>query len=844
LRKLANGILLIAYLQAAMTQKVPSLLLAICLIPFNRTTAQNSSQILLDLQKLNKLGSVLYIAAHPDDENTRLLSYLASEKHLRAGYLSLTRGDGGQNLVGKEQGELLGVVRTQELLAARRTDGAEQFFTTANDFGFSKNPDETLKIWNKDSILSDIVLIIRRFKPDVIICRFPTTGEGGHGHHTASALLAAEAFTAAGDPKRFPEQLNTLQTWQTKRICWNTFNFGGTNTTSPDQLKVDVGSFNPLLGKSYGEIASESRSMHKSQGFGSPRQRGSSIEYFKFLNGDSARTDLFDGIDQSWTRISNGGTIQKMIEKCILSFDALSPEKSVGPLIEIYQQINKISEDNGVNRYWKKIKLAETEQLLLGCAGLWLEANVPEYSTVAGAPLNITAQVVKRNNSIAKFEKIVFPFSDDTIINSVLKTNELLSFRHWSTVQDKIDYSDPYWLKIKGDGSRYIVPNNILRGRPENPPALTVIFHIDIENLPLRIEKPVVYKFTDPVKGEIYRSFEVLPPVTINLSENLYAFTGEGQKEIFVTVKANSSNIKGILNLKTSRGFTVKIDSPAFELKNKGDETVITAILNAEKNATAGLVDANAEIKGRSFDRSIRRVEYDHIPYQFVLPKAESELVNIQLKKSGNNIAYIAGAGDEVANCLKQIGYHVTMLNEEMLKREDLSKYSAIVTGVRAFNTNNWLQIYYDKLMKYVSDGGNLVVQYNTNSRVGPMQGKIGPYPFNISRERTTDEKADVSFSAPKHRALSFPNEISGRDFEGWVQERGIYYATDTDPHFEKPLLMHDPGEKDQAGSLIIARYGSGNFVYTGLSFFRQLPAGVPGAFKLFVNLISLPKNN
>ena len=300
----------------------------------------NSSEILAGMKKLNVLGSVLYIAAHPDDENTRLITFLSKEKNIRTAYLSLTRGDGGQNLVGKEQAEMLGLLRTQELLAARRVDGGEQFFTRANDFGYSKTPEETFRIWNRDSILSDVVWVIRNFKPDVIICRFPTTGEGGHGHHTASAMLAVEAFNAAGDPKKFPSQLKYTSVWQPKKLFWNTFNFGNTN-----QLQIDVGNFNPLLGKYYGEIAAESRSMHKSQGFGSSKTRGSVIEYFKQLKGDSVIKDPFEGIDMTWNKIKGGSSIQKMISDCVHWYDPQSPEKSITPLLGIYYVIKDLPEN-------------------------------------------------------------------------------------------------------------------------------------------------------------------------------------------------------------------------------------------------------------------------------------------------------------------------------------------------------------------------------------------------------------------------------------------------------------------------------------------------------------------
>lgn len=804
-------------------------------------TQLNSAEIIQQLKKLNTVGSVLYVAAHPDDENTRLLGYLANEKKLKTGYLSLTRGDGGQNLIGKEQGELLGLIRTQELLAARRTDGAEQFFTRANDFGYSKNPEETFTFWNKDSILADVVLTIRKFKPDIIICRFPTTGEGGHGHHTASALLAVEAFDAAADPKKFPEQLKTLEVWQAKRIYWNTFNFGGTNTTAPNQIKIDVGVYNPLLGKGYGEIAAESRSMHKSQGFGSAKQRGSNLEYFKLLKGDSVKNDIFEGINTSWTRLKGTEKVQKAIEDCIKKFNASSPENSVPELVSIYKQLQALDEKDANLKYWKKQKLKDTETLLLGCSGLWLEAFASDYIGIPGQDANVTVQIVNRNKNEVKLNKVNY-LQSDTITALTLKANELYTFKRKEKIS-ATSYSNPYWLNEKHDVGIYTVNDRSLIGKPENDVAQKIIFDINILDLNLKIGRDLVYKYTDPVKGEIYRPFEVLPPVTVNISEKVFVFSDSNPKTVLLTVKANQNNFEGTLQLKASAGWNIVIKDPNIKLKNKNDEVVLEATIMANSNAVSGKLDASVISNGNSYNKSIKRIEYDHIPYQFILSDAEAGLVNVDLKKSGTNIGYIAGAGDDVPAALKQIGYNVTMLTDELLLNEDLSKYNAIVTGVRAYNTNDRLQVHYNKLMDYVKNGGNLIVQYNTNNRIGPVKANIGPYPFTISRDRVTDEKAEMKFVNEKHSALNFPNKITVKDFDGWIQERGIYFATEIDKQYEPIFSIADPGEKASDGSLIIAKSGKGNFVYTGLVFFRELPAGIPGAYRLFVNLLSLPQN-
>lgn len=812
------------------------------------TTAQtspewNSAEILQGIKKLNTVGSVLYVAAHPDDENTRLLGYLAKEKNLRTGYLSLTRGDGGQNLIGKEQGEALGLIRTQELLAARRTDGAEQFFTRANDFGFSKNPEETFTIWEKEQILSDVVLAIRRFKPDVIICRFPTTGEGGHGHHTASAILALEAFDLAADPTKFPEQLKETQVWQAKRILWNTFNFGGNNTTSPDQLKLDVGTFNPLLGLSYGEVAANSRSMHKSQGFGSARQRGESIEFFKLLKGAPVEKDLFEDINTSWKRFAETAKLDELITKCITEFNPQQPQNSLAALGAIYRSIQSVSDKDPAIRYWKTIKAAACQELILQCAGLWMEATTAEYSAVPGNEISISAQIIQRNPGTVQLKSIDFPGKNTKNTALQLTQNKLETVDQKETLDKSTPYSAPYWLTEPHSIGMYTVKNTEWIGAPENNNALKVVYHISIDGNEFNIERPLVFKSTDPVKGEVYRPFEILPPVTVSISDPVYVFSSATAKEVSFTVKANTPKVDGTLKVKVPAGWKITIQNPELHLANKGDEQIIKATLTPEKNGKDGMLQASVTIDGTDYTKSITRIEYDHIPYQFFLTDAQAKIVFLDLKKTGTKIGYIPGAGDNIPACLTQIGYDVTILTDELLAKEDLSVYSSIVTGVRTYNTNNRMPVYYDKLMAYVQQGGNLVVQYNTNNRIAPMETKIGPYPFTISRDRVTDDNAKVDFLNPKHPVLNTPNVITQKDFEGWVQERGIYFATQLDEHYETIFSMHDPNEEAHKGSLIISKYGKGNFVYTGLVFFRELPAGIPGAYRLFVNLLSLPQN-
>ena len=770
---------------------------------------------------------MLYIAAHPDDENTRLLSYLAKEKKLRTGYLSITRGDGGQNLIGNEQGELLGLIRTQELLAARRTDGAEQFFTRANDFGYSKTSEETFEIWGKEKILSDAVWVIRKFRPDVIITRFPEDGRAGHGHHAASAIIAREAFTAAADPKRFPEQLKHVRPWQAKRVVWNTFNFGGNNTTSEDQLKLDVGSFNPLLGKGYGEIAAESRSNHKSQGFGSTRQRGQSFEFFTPVAGDETKNDLFEGIDQSWNRLKGGQAVSKLINEANESFDMEDPSASVALLLNIFSSMQKLDDP-----YWRSQKEKEIKDLIASSAGLWFEANAAAPIQAINQFFKVNYQTILNSNVTANFAvgQVAGLQSNASGLKKGFLTTQTDSLR-----ADKL--SQPYWLIDKSPVGSYTVSDQQLVGFPENPEPLSVWFNFTINGQLISFQRPVVFKSTDPVRGEVYQPLVIAPPVTATIAEKAYIFNGDAPRSIQVQLKSFRDNAAGSLVPQAPAGWKVSPQKIDFVLNKKGDEQDVEFIITPAGNVESGNISMTLHQDGKTYNRGLKVVAYEHIPVQTLFPLAEARAERITLKTGGKQIGYLAGAGDMIPESLKQIGYHVTTINEYQILNGDLSKYDAIIAGVRAYNVNSRLKFIQPKLMDYVKNGGTYLVQYNVSNPL--VMTDIGPYPFKISRDRVTEEDASVSVTDPNHSVFNYPNKITAKDFEGWVQERGIYFLTDLDPQYTPVLLMNDKNEKPSNGSLVIADYGKGRFVYSSLAFFRQLPAGVPGAYRLFVNLIT-----
>ena len=821
----------------------------------------NAAQIAVGLRKLGVAGSVLYIAAHPDDENTALLAYLANGALLRTAYLSVTRGDGGQNLIGSEQGAALGLIRTQELLAARRIDGAEQFFTRARDFGFSKSPDETLRIWGKDAVLADVVAVIRKFRPDVIVTRFSPEPAETHGHHTASAILALEAFHAAADPKFHPEQLvGGVGIWQARRIFWNRSSFflKPTDDVSGD-VKLDVDGYNPLLGESYGEMAADSRSMHKSQGFGVARTRTPIVEYFKLLASsdpkEGARAKplkgILDGIDVTLKRFAGATRLRGLVDKAIAKFDPAAPYASVPALDAVDGALAEIS-DAG----WRAEKQREVTSLLVACAGLFVDATAADHRAAPGTAVEVTATAVDRSPVAVTLDEVRFPFeaSGHNVAHKLETPKQdgqrisgaAAPFELKQSVKLPADLAPttPYWLEAPPDAGLYHADSALI-GLPEQASPVEVTFVFTIGGRKLSVARPVSYKWTDPVMGERYRALEVTPAVSVRPETGVLMFSRGAIQTLTVRLVAGVPSATGLLRPEAPAGWTVEPASAPFALGAVGSEAALS--FRVRLNAGAGtspapaLLRVVAEIAGARLSRGVVRIEHPHIPIQTYLVASDVRLVPVDLAIAGKRIGYIPGPGDEVPASLRQVGYEVTILNDEALAAgaPALARFDAVVVGVRAFNTNERLRAAHAALMAYVNDGGTLVVQYNTNNRLAPLTVPLGPWPFDIGQKRVTDETAAVAVTAAGQPTLTTPNAIAPKDFEGWVQERGLYFAEKWDSHYETPLAMHDPGEAPQAGSLLWARYGKGTFVYTGLAFFRQLPAGVPGAYRLFANLLA-----
>lgn len=803
----------------------------------------------LALDRLNVTGSVLMIAAHPDDENTALLAYFARGRKVRTGYLSLTRGEGGQNLIGPEQGDALGVIRTQELLAARRIDGAEQFFTRAIDFGFTKTVQETFEKWGgHDKILSDVVWVIRRFRPDVIVLRFTGTPRDGHGQHQASAILGKEAFTAAADPKRFPEQLRWVEPWQAKRILWNTFAFTRQQEQETEKLRdkivVDPGDYDPVLGHSYAEIAGMSRSLHRSQGMGASERRGSARNFLVMVAGEPAVHDVFDGIDISWNRVPGGGPVGQVLAEATRGFDAQHPETAVPLLIRARKLMAEL------HHPVVDLKRGELDEAIALCSGLWLDATADKYAVTPGGTLKLSATALSREHLPVEVQSVEVEgaaVATEGVNSTALPFNEPKIFTLPITVSTAQPFSQPYWLREPKHGDTYTVPDQLEIGLAENPPLFRAHFHLRIESESVDVVRPVVYRYIERSQGELTRPVIVEPPVALELPETALLFPSGAARSVELQVKANVPGVAGRVHIRVPAGWTAAPASEDFQLSNANQECPLSFRLTPPSEDAKGVLEASARIGDRSIAVGMQVINYPHIPPQVLFAPARTDLVRADVRLLAKTIGYVMGAGDEVPEALRQLGAEVVLLSADDLARSDLSRFDTVVTGVRAYNTRPDLRANQERLLEYVKNGGTLVVEYNTLDGFfgGGDQSNvahIGPYSITIGRDRVTVEEAPVEPQSPDNPLLHKPNEISAKDFHGWVQERGLYFASQWDSHYQALFETHDPGEKPLLGGTLYTRYGKGAYVFTAFSWFRQLPAGVPGAYRIFANLLSAGK--
>ena len=797
----------------------------------------STAEIQLALKKLNVLGRVLYIAAHPDDENTNLIALWANGSLYDTGYLSVTRGDGGQNLLGPELGERLGVIRTYELLGARQIDHGKQFFTRAVDFGFSKSAEETLRIWDREKILADIVWITRKFRPDVVVTRFSPEDTLTHGHHTASAILAEEAFRAAADPKRFPEQLAFVKVWQPTRLVWNTspFFFQNRNQAfAPTGLTIlEAGGFNPLLGKAFTEIAAASLSMHKSQGVGSPPRRGARKEYFKLLAGAPMKNGLFDGVDPTWKRVSNSSAIADKVQQLIATFAPADPAASVPKLLELREALGTSTEE------WAITKRAEVETLIAACAALHIESSTMLPAVSPSQPLPIKLEAINRSSIPVKLVSARAPVSGETLqMDTPLARDDFVVKDLSPTIPENVPYSQPYWLRKPAALGTFTVDDQQLIGLPENPAPFPIEVILEIARRQLRYITNTRFRRVDPIAGEVHESLVIAPPVFANLLNAVFVFGDEKSKKIPVRVSSSTRSISGDVRLDAPSGWQVTPTTARIDLKAPNDQTIAEFTVTPPSSPSEGTLRAVVSSAGHEFSFAREQIAYPHIGIHVLMPPAEAKIVRADIRKRGELIGYVPGAGDEIPHCLEEIGYRVKVLEPAEITSENLARFDAVVLGIRAYNTQDRIADLQRQLLAYVQAGGVVIAQYNTTADLKTKD--IGPYPLDISRDRVTDENAEVRILAPDHPVMNTPNQITAKDFTGWVQERGLYFPNKWDPHWTPIISSNDRGEKPLDGGLLVAKFGKGYFVYTGYSWFRQLPAGVPGAYRLFANLVSL----
>lgn len=806
-----------------------------------------SSDIYRELKTLKQLPKVLYLAAHPDDENTGLLSWLINGQNVETGYLSLTRGDGGQNLLGTEQGAALGLIRTHELLEARKLDGAQQFFTRAIDFGFSKNTTDTFKQWDENSIIADVVWVIRKFRPDVIICRFPPNAAAGHGQHAASAVVAEKAFKLAGDRTAFPDQLKYVNVWQPKRVLWNTFRFGGVNTTAENQLKVTVGQYDAQLGMGYGELAGLSRSLHKSQGAGTQSVAGTRTEYFAHVIGEPAKTTLFDGVTKTWTSQGNAD-IDQALDKIISAFNFNNPDLSLPDLLALRKKILALQDAD-----LKRDKIKSLDHIILSCAGFMGEVVTSQAEAVAGDHYNFRLNLVSRAANPVVLENVKW-LSKSESFNRKLSKDSLITIQHDIQIPADAALTEPYWLaKPAVNAATFSVPDDTLVGLPEAESPLNVLLDIRISSEKFQVKLPLSFKKLDPVRGDVVEALRIVPAVELKFIQPLYLVKENEDLHLGLNIKVNSSKQlnKGILNLMYNGERLCGTDVSLLS----GKETTIDYTVPKNKlaaiNSSRLQLDANLVADGVTYNKKQILIQYPHLPsLQYFAPAAVTVMKgDIQAKVQ--KVGYIEGAGDFIPEFLRIAGIQADILKDEDFygntdksgngSQNKLLQYDAIVLGVRANNTEKRLGRWMPFLWSYVKAGGNLIMQYNTNQDTTVDQ--LGMYPFSIANKRVTEENAAVTFLNPNHKLLNFPNKITADDFKGWVQERGAYFPVQWDAAYEPLFEMHDADEEPLQGSTLYARYGKGNFIYTPLAFFRQLPAGNVGAARLFLNFLSVQKN-
>lgn len=791
-----------------------------------------SSSIYVQLQKLHSLKRVLYVAAHPDDENTRALAWFSLGEKAETAYFSLTRGDGGQNLIGNELGDALGVLRTQELLAARSHDHAKQYFSRAVDFGYSKSAEESFEKWGKDVLMADLVLMIRRFKPDIIITRFPPDKRAGHGHHTASALLALEAFDKANDPNYLPEQVEKYGTWKTSSVYWNSSywwnpDIAKTAKNNPKYIVKDIGTYSPLLGKSFNEIGTLARSQHKCQGFGNLLERGEQIEYFEHLKGEQLDNSFFNNSRRDWFGLTKSN-IEKKFDKLLKEFNFQEPDKNIPALLEILSSLNKI-----IYPEIREEKIALCKEIIAQCLGLNLELLGSDYSFAIGDNIDLELIAINRSNVKVQLEELVLNNGSEINLENELPLNK--EWKKEFKIVNVESLSTPYWLREKHD-NLYTIKDEENYLRAENKAAIHGELNILINGVELSLPVNADYKWSDPSYGERRRPLVIAPAITATLNEEICIAKPGVEKELILTLRNNSNSYNNELYFNLPPGWDIDQRSIPIKFTRKHEEKSIVLKITPLKNAKPGQLLVH-DSTGKTL-HSVQEIVYDHIPTQAIFSFTHLTCIPLDVKVKETKVAYIKGVEDAVPAAIRQLGLHVDEYEVSDLANLSLDDYSTILLGIRIYNIYPELANFHNKLENFVKNGGKLIMQYNTASRSGNFK-PFDPLPFKIGRGRVTEEDAKATVLIQEHPIFNSPNKISELDFDHWVQERGLYFAEDYNENYEALIKWADKGEDALEGALIVGELGDGKVIYTGISFFRELPQGVIGAYRLFANILS-----
>ena len=811
------------------------------------------------LDRLDVVASVLHTGAHPDDENSSLLAWLSRGQGARTAYLSATRGEGGQNLIGTELFEALGVIRTEELLAARDYDRAEQFFTPNYEFGYSKTADETLEKWGEDQLVGDFVRVIRQFRPEVIISRFSGTPADGHGHHQAAGIATMAAFHAAGDPNRYPEY---GQPWQAKKL-YMTIRSGGSRADGDGvvgDVRINVGEYGPALGRSYHEIAMEGRSLHRTQSMGAAREKGpryTSLDLVeKVVPGDSDEP-LFSNTTEKLIDLADlepslrpalealQGEIDDVRQKARLD----QPGEILVDLLRASERFQDIRREASVEhvRFLLDIKEADFDEAVELAAGVSVEVLASDDTVVPGQEFDVALAVINNGGFDLGDVDANIDFPPGWEVQAAESSGGLASGQRFDQtfrvrVGEESAYTQPYWLREPRQEDRFVWGEGNDASLPFERPLMPTRTEIDYKGASIVVPRHAEYRYVDPVYGERRSLVSVVPALSVQVAPEVAVvpLSGERKKEFTVTVHNQSPRGGSAqVQLRAPDGWSVAPASETIEFRRAGETIVVQFMVDVPEEPGAFEVGATVRMEGRDYDRGYSAIAYPHIETRRIYSDARSQVNVFEVDTHVENVGYVEGAGDKVAESLRQLGIPITFLTSDDLSRGDLSAYDTIVLGIRAYAVREDLRAYNERLLDYVDRGGTLIVQYNTYQI---LADDYGPYPFTINRphDRVTVEEAPVTFVEPDHPLLNTPNRISPADFEGWVQERGLYFMGDWDERYTPVLASNDPGEEPNLGGMMVAEIGSGRYVYTGYAFFRQLPAGVPGAYRLFSNLISL----